>query len=102
MHASRGKEHCRELHGDLCRQHEDSDVLMWEEAKTCFDLPLCEAAAHLLVRILDSRGQRQVAVMTATLMQALTCPQTWEQGLSHFSASKAESFFNQVLASLLV
>jgi hypothetical protein len=73
---------------------------MSEEAEACFVLPLREAAAHFACRNARSVEEEMDALTMATLMQALTCPQTWEQGFSHFSASKAESVFNKVLASL--
>jgi hypothetical protein len=34
----------------------------------------------------------------AVLMQALTCPRTSEWDFSHFSASRADSFFSDVFA----
>jgi hypothetical protein len=48
------------------------------------------------------RRVRRVAPTMATLTQALTHPRTWEQGFSHFSASKAESFFNEVQAQVTI
>jgi hypothetical protein len=83
----------------------DSEVLMLEEVEACFVLH-CGRHWGLILLVERQhplrRRQRWVALTMAMLMRApLTCcPQTWEQGFSHFSASKAQNFFNKVLASL--
>jgi hypothetical protein len=83
--------------GKRSRKHEDSEVL------PCLSSHCGRRRLILLVGMRDPPRQRWVLALTmATLIRALlTHPQTWEQGFSHFSASRAESFFNKVLASLL-
>jgi hypothetical protein len=70
-----------------------------EEAEASFILPLRDAAARFACwngRFAEAEG-RWVALTVAMLMPALTHdPQAWEQGFSHFSASKAESLVNKL------
>ena len=61
----------------------------------------CGRRSHtLLVGMRDPQRQRWVAMMMGTLTQALTNPQTSEQGLSFCAASQISSFFSKIFASL--